>query len=34
LTLGNRLLQYHCEKRGISEKYLYVKDLEAILKTA
>jgi len=34
LTLGNRLLQYHCDKRGISEKYLYVKDLEAILKTA
>ncbi len=34
LMLGNRLLQYHCENRGVSEKYLYVEDLKAILKTA
>lgn len=34
LTLGNRLLQYHCEKRGISEKYLYVEDLQTILNSA
>ena len=34
LTLGNRLLQYHCGTRGVSEKYLYVEDLEYILKTA
>ncbi|MFZ5923374.1 MAG: toll/interleukin-1 receptor domain-containing protein [Chloroflexota bacterium] len=36
LTLGNRLLQHHCENRtkdGAPEKYLYVEDLEAILKT-
>lgn len=37
LTLGNRLFQYHCEHRvkdGVPEKYLYVEDLETILKTA
>lgn len=37
LTLGNRLLQYHCEHRtkdGVPEQYLYVEDLETILKTA
>ncbi|MEW6285694.1 MAG: toll/interleukin-1 receptor domain-containing protein [Chloroflexota bacterium] len=32
LMLGNRLLQYHCEKHGVFEKYLYVEDLETILK--
>ncbi|MBI5295358.1 MAG: toll/interleukin-1 receptor domain-containing protein [Chloroflexi bacterium] len=34
LNLGNRLLQYHCEKRGVFEKYLYIEDLETILKSA
>lgn len=37
LTLGNRLLQYHCETRikdGIPEKYLYAEDLETILNSA
>jgi len=34
LNLGNRLLQYHCEKRGVFEKYLYVEDLETILNSA
>ncbi|MCK6583131.1 MAG: hypothetical protein HUU11_06825 [Anaerolineales bacterium] len=37
LTLGNRLFQHHCERRiknGVPEKYLYVEDLETILKTA
>jgi hypothetical protein len=36
-SLGNRLLQYHCEhsvKDGIPEKYLYVEDLETILNIA
>lgn len=36
LILGNRLLQYHCKSRikdRVSEKYLYVEDLETILKT-
>ncbi|MCL4272154.1 MAG: hypothetical protein KJZ72_21530, partial [Anaerolineales bacterium] len=38
LILGNRLLQYHCENRkkkdGTLEEYLYVEDLETILKSA
>ncbi|WKZ50547.1 MAG: hypothetical protein QY329_13895 [Anaerolineales bacterium] len=37
LTLGNRLLQYHCENRtkdGVPEKYLYIEDLETILNSA
>jgi hypothetical protein len=34
LTLGNRLLKYHCEKHGVLEKYLYKEDLETILKSA
>jgi len=37
LTLGNRLLQYHCEHRqkdGVPEKYLYVEDLDALLNSA
>ena len=35
LTLGNRLLQHHCENRikdGVPEKYLYIEDLKTILK--
>ncbi len=34
LTLGNRLLQNHCERRGVSDKYLHLEDLDAILETA
>ncbi len=37
LALGNRLFQYHCENRvkdGVPEKYLYIEDLETILKDA
>lgn len=37
LTLGNRLFEHHCKNRikdGVPEKYLYVEDLETILKTA
>lgn len=37
LTIGNRLLQYHCEHRtkdGAPEKYLYTEDLQAILNSA
>jgi hypothetical protein len=34
LVLGNLLLQYHFENRGISEKHLYIKDLKTILKLA
>lgn len=34
LTLGNRLLRYHCEKRGVSEKYLSLQDLDYILNSA
>lgn len=32
--LGNRLLQTHCEKHGVSDKYFHLEDLDAILKTA
>lgn len=32
--LGNRLLQTHCEKHGVSDKYLHLEDLDAILNAA
>ena len=37
LNHGNSLFQYHCENRtknGVTEKYLYVEDLETILNSA
>jgi hypothetical protein len=34
LTLGNRLLQNHCDKRGADDRFLHLEDLNAILETA